>query len=237
MVGAVAVSRLQPTCQFEAVDAGHVQIDDAEVEGVARCGGRAQRVRGACVAVGALRRPRRPEKATVGGECGDSLRCRRRAMARWPGSVRESALRDRPLSRCRPGALRARTRTSSPGRARWVEPKYHQLHELAADGQPQAGATERPRGRGVHLHEHGGTSAPVPRERCRCPCRRHRNGGRHARCSGSRTVTRMTTSPSEVNLTALAPKLSRTCRIRVLSPRRVSGMSGSMSIRSSTPLP
>ncbi len=52
----------------------------------------------------------------------------------------------------------------------------------------------------------------------------------------SRTRTRMTTSPSKVNLTALEPRLSSTCWILTASPRSASGTSGWMSIRSSSPL-
>ena len=51
-----------------------------------------------------------------------------------------------------------------------------------------------------------------------------------------RTLTRITTSPSEVNFTALAPKLSRTCRILVPSPSSAVGTSGWTSTRSSIPL-
>ena len=50
-------------------------------------------------------------------------------------------------------------------------------------------------------------------------------------------LTRMTTSPSAVNFTALEPRLSSTCRIRVPSPSSAAGTSGWTSTSSSSPLP
>ena len=128
-----------------------------------------------------------------------------RAPAQRGRSSRRSVPADAGAARrCAGSGSSAQKRLPSPGRAVDADLAAHQLRQLAADRQAQAGAAEAPRGRLVGLRERLEQARLRRRRRCpgRCPAPR---SARRRACR--RAPTSMRTPPRAVNFSALVRKL------------------------------
>ena len=223
VLGRQAASCGDPRGQVEAVDLGHVGVDQHQRNGrpaAARLAQQRQRLgrpdgvaRGRMLPVaehlGEDRRLVALSSTTSTGRPCSSIE-RRRALG--------DARRLRPS--CRPSPKRAVKWNvlPRPTLALDPDPPAHQLDQPRRDGQPQARAAEAPRGRGVGLLEGLEDARPACRRGMPMPV------SRTAKCSVDAVAvgaagsacrsTSSTTSPRSVNLIALPTRLTTTCRSR-----------------------
>ena len=123
-------------------------------------------------------------------------------------------------ARLRPDGDREPERAAPARLALHADRAAHQLDQLLADREPQAGAAVPPRRRAVGLRERLEQPPPAPRSRCRCRCRA--TSKRTAPGSSSavgRGCTRTTTTrPRCGELDRVADQVDRICRSRPGSP-------------------
>ena len=193
----------------------------------------------ACVAVDGLDGLHAPGERAAGAGSSGWSRCRRRPDARRPDSVADRRARSAVATSSPRRRTTARTRTSSPRRARSSAPSRaaHELDELSTDRQPEPRPAEPAGGGRVGLGERAEQPFLVLGRDADAGVASPRSAARTRSEFWWSTLTRITTSPSEVNFTALATRLSRTCRIRLASPeQRRRERRAATSTRSSIPL-